>query len=109
MVAGWNLEPPGHPGAGLKPQLGPAPEGASHAVSSLTGPSREFTRDSSGLDRRCRVGAQHAAPLHLFGAGPSLPCRGAACCAPTSSDLASLHAPTRLHRPARAILGAHVV
>jgi len=37
----------------LKPRLGPAPEGAWRAVSSLTGPSREFTRDSSTRDREC--------------------------------------------------------
>ena len=34
----------------LKPRLGPAAEAASYPVSSLTGPSREFTRDSSGAD-----------------------------------------------------------
>ena len=33
----------------LKPRLGPAAEAASRG-SSLTGPSREFTRDSSGAD-----------------------------------------------------------
>jgi len=39
----------------LKPRLGPAPEGASRGVSSLTAPSREFTRDSSGPDRDADV------------------------------------------------------
>ena len=34
----------------LKPRLGSAAEAASYPVSSLTGPSREFTRDSSGAD-----------------------------------------------------------
>src|SRR6185437_1822220 len=34
----------------LKPRLGPAAEAACARVSSLTGPSREFTRDSSGDD-----------------------------------------------------------
>jgi len=34
----------------LKPRLGPAADSGLARVSSLTGPSREFTRDSSGAD-----------------------------------------------------------